>query len=144
MPAGRIPSTSFVPSASRSPPASAAQNLIADNLKLLRLKGFRRINVFLVAILLFDRRTFFFGFLRFPNCEKWSIRCSCSCSLLCTVYAFGVPASPPSCCMREKRLATPQCSVILPSRTRITSTVSNWILRPVGAMPKNSPLCVPW
>jgi hypothetical protein len=50
------------------------------------------------------------------------------------VYAFGVPASAPSCCMREKRLATPQCSVILPSRTRITSTVSNWILRPVGAM----------
>ena len=41
--------------------------------------------------------------------------------------------------MREKRLATPQCSVILPSRTRITSTVSNWILRPVGAMPKSSP-----
>ena len=60
------------------------------------------------------------------------------------VYAFGMPASAPSCCMREKRLATPQCSVILPSRTRITSTVSNWTLRPVGAMPKNSPLCVPW
>src|SRR3981081_4170863 len=32
--------------------------------------------------------------------------------------------------MREKRFATPQCSAILPSRTRITSTVSNWILRP--------------
>jgi hypothetical protein len=32
-------------------------------------------------------------------------------------------------------LATPQWSVILPSRTRITSTVSNWIFRPVGAMP---------
>jgi hypothetical protein len=31
----------------------------------------------------------------------------------------------PSCCIREKRLATPQCSVILPSRTRMTSTVSN-------------------
>src|SRR6266487_2807433 len=60
------------------------------------------------------------------------------------IYAFGVPGRAPSCCMREKRLATPQCSVILPSRTRITSTVSNWILRPVGAMPKNSPLCVPW
>ena len=31
----------------------------------------------------------------------------------------------PSCCKREKRLATPQCSTILPSRTRMTSTVSN-------------------
>ena len=31
----------------------------------------------------------------------------------------------PSCCKREKRLATPQCSAILPLRTRMTSTVSN-------------------
>jgi hypothetical protein len=31
----------------------------------------------------------------------------------------------PSCCKREKRLATPQCSTILPLRTRMTSTVSN-------------------
>jgi hypothetical protein len=31
----------------------------------------------------------------------------------------------PSCCTREKRLATPQCSAILPLRTRMTSTVSN-------------------
>ncbi len=46
--------------------------------------------------------------------------------------------------MSEKRLATPQCSVILPSTTRIASTVSNWIALPVGAMPKNSPSCVPW
>ena len=33
----------------------------------------------------------------------------------------------PSCCINEKRLATPQCSAILPSRTRMTSTVSNCI-----------------
>lgn len=50
----------------------------------------------------------------------------------------------PSCSMSEKRLATPQCSLILPSTTRIASTVSNWIVRPVGAMPKNSPSWVPW
>ena len=31
----------------------------------------------------------------------------------------------PSCCKTEKRLATPQCSTILPLRTRMTSTVSN-------------------
>jgi hypothetical protein len=31
----------------------------------------------------------------------------------------------PSCCKTEKRLATPQCSAILPLRTRMTSTVSN-------------------
>src|SRR5258708_1487181 len=30
----------------------------------------------------------------------------------------------PSCCINEKRFPTPQWSVILPSRTRITSTVS--------------------
>src|SRR4051794_18193853 len=48
-----------------------------------------------------------------------------------------------SCSISEKRLATPQWSVICPLRTRMASTVSNWMLRRVGAIPKNSPKCVP-
>src|SRR5439155_12377082 len=50
----------------------------------------------------------------------------------------------PSCCIRDRRFATPQWSVILPLRTRMTSTVSKWILRPVGANSQNVPSCVPW
>jgi hypothetical protein len=34
--------------------------------------------------------------------------------------------------MTEKRLATPQWSVILPWRTRMASTVSNWMVLPVA------------
>ena len=52
-------------------------------------------------------------------------------------------AMAPSCCISEKRFATPQCSVILPLCTRMASTVSKSIFRPVGATPRNSPLCVP-
>jgi hypothetical protein len=48
-------------------------------------------------------------------------------------YGFG-----PSCGTAEYRLATPQ-SVILPSWTRIASTVSNATTRPAGAMPRNVP-----
>jgi hypothetical protein len=39
-------------------------------------------------------------------------------------YAFLSDGSAPICCIREKRFATPQCSVILPSCTRMASTVS--------------------
>src|SRR5215831_7085072 len=53
-------------------------------------------------------------------------------------------AQPPICCMSERRLPTPQWSVILPFWTRITSTVSKEILRWVGATPRNRPSCVPW
>jgi hypothetical protein len=49
----------------------------------------------------------------------------------------------PSCCMSEYRFATPQCSMIFPSCTRMASTASKWILRPVGATPRNVPRCVP-
>jgi hypothetical protein len=49
----------------------------------------------------------------------------------------------PSCCIAEYRFAAPQCSVILPSCTRMASTASKWILRPVGATPRNVPWCVP-
>jgi hypothetical protein len=49
----------------------------------------------------------------------------------------------PSCCMSEYRFATPQCSMIFPSCTRMASTASKWILRPVGATPRNVPWCVP-
>ena len=59
------------------------------------------------------------------------------------VYACVAVGQAPSCCIRENRFATPQCSVILPWRTRMTSTVSKWMLRPVGARPRNVPWCVP-
>jgi hypothetical protein len=59
------------------------------------------------------------------------------------IYARGMAGNAPSCCMRENRFATPQCSVILPLRTRMTSTVSKWIFRPVGATPRNAPSWVP-
>ena len=41
-------------------------------------------------------------------------------------YCFfgGSKWNNPSCCARDRRLATPQWSVILPLRTRMTSTVS--------------------
>ena len=55
-----------------------------------------------------------------------------------------VEGSCPSCCMTENRFATPQWSVIFPSRTRMASTVSNWMTLPVGATPRNSPRWVPW
>ena len=58
--------------------------------------------------------------------------------------SYGSMETAPSCCRSDSKLATPQCSTICPSRTRIASTVSNWISRPVGAMPKNGPSCVPW
>jgi hypothetical protein len=59
------------------------------------------------------------------------------------IYAFVSAGQTPSCCIREKRFATPQCSVILPFRTRMTSTVSKLICRPVAARPRNVPRCVP-
>jgi len=46
--------------------------------------------------------------------------------------------------LAKRDLRLPKWSVILPLRTRMTSTVSKWILRPVGANPQNVPLCVPW
>ena len=38
---------------------------------------------------------------------------------------FTTAGNTPSCCISEKRLATPQCSAIWPLCTRMTSTVSN-------------------
>ena len=58
-------------------------------------------------------------------------------------YAYTGGVQPPICCMRDKRLPTPQWSVIFLFRTRMTSTDSKWILRWVGAMPRKGPLCVP-
>jgi hypothetical protein len=55
-----------------------------------------------------------------------------------------VGGSCPSCCRTEYRFATPQWSVIFPSRTRMASTVSNWMVLPVAAMPRKSPRWVPW
>jgi hypothetical protein len=58
-------------------------------------------------------------------------------------YSHVKAGKAPSCCIREKRFATPQCSVIFPSHTRMTSTVSKWINRPIRATPRNDPSCVP-
>jgi hypothetical protein len=52
-------------------------------------------------------------------------------------YDFLLGAMAPSCCINEKRFATPQCSVILPLWTRMASTVSKWIFRPVDALDVN-------
>jgi hypothetical protein len=46
---------------------------------------------------------------------------------------------PPICCMSDRKLPTPEWSVILPFCTRITSTDSKWIFRCVGATPRNGP-----
>ncbi len=44
----------------------------------------------------------------------------------------------PSCCIRDRRFATPQWSVILPLRTRMTSTVSKWTLPLSAPIPRMS------
>ena len=47
----------------------------------------------------------------------------------CVTYLSPGGIQPPICCISERRLPTPQWSVILPFWTRMTSTVSKWILR---------------
>lgn len=51
--------------------------------------------------------------------------------------------SAPSCARTESRLPAPQCSTILPSRTRMASTLSKLIFLPVALIPRKSPRCVP-
>src|SRR5260221_10430931 len=51
---------------------------------------------------------------------------------------FGSEITP-ICCMTEKRFATPQCSVIFPSTTRIASTASKLTFLPVPGTPRKSP-----
>ena len=62
----------------------------------------------------------------------------------CPLSGCQVGGSCPSCCSAEYKFATPQWSVIFPLRTRMASTVSKWIVLPVGAMPRKSPRWVPW
>ena len=57
------------------------------------------------------------------------------------VQTFRVTA--PSCTIILSRFPTPQCSVILPSTTFMTSTVSNSTILPVGATPRMGPVWVP-
>ena len=67
-----------------------------------------------------------------------------SLQMVTATQARASDGCAPSCCVSEYKFATPQCSMILPLCTRMASTASKRILRPVGAMPRNVPWCVPW
>src|SRR6266481_4019619 len=57
------------------------------------------------------------------NLSIWFFVTHCASFIFCFAQ-LDQKFKTPSCCISEKRFPTPQWSVILPSRTRITSTVS--------------------
>src|SRR6266481_9130393 len=79
-----------------------------------------------------------------PFLHFYPARPQCGVYLLLTAaFAFSNAGTTPSCCISPSASHITQLSAILPREMRLMTTPSTLIFLLVGAIPRNSPLCVP-